>query len=71
MQFSPLSQYMFASGGEDKTVKVWDIRNLSENLFRCQSANLDTITQLKWVPDDKSSIWSVSNNLITLWNVAE
>jgi histone-binding protein RBBP4 len=33
VQFSPHNQHIFASGGSDKVIKLWDVRNLSESLY--------------------------------------
>lgn len=33
IEFSPLHEFLLATGGEDKVAKVWDARNISEPLF--------------------------------------
>ena len=47
-QFSPMNKNVFATGGEEKVIKVWDVRNMSEPIVQMSDMHDQEITQLKW-----------------------
>ena len=52
-QFSPLNRHLLCTGGEEKTIKMWDIRNTSEPLLQVKDIHDQEITQLKWSNDER------------------
>lgn len=69
-QFSPSSEYAFASCGSDSLVKVWDIRNISTSLFECQDLRNEEITQVQWSREDPTALWSIAGPRATLWDMS-
>lgn len=59
---------MWATGGEDRIAKVWDVRNVAEPLFEWKTGE-DAISNLRWSADDKTSLWTVNEQIMTLWDV--
>ncbi|KAI3386147.1 hypothetical protein SNEBB_010017 [Seison nebaliae] len=71
VSFNPFSQYIFATGSADKSVRVWDMRNLSRHLHQLNS-HIEEIFQVQWSPfndtvlassgsDCKLNVWNLSN----------
>lgn len=48
VQFSNNKKNLFATGGSEKIVKLWDIRNMSEPLTSLHDLANQEIKQLKW-----------------------
>jgi WD40 repeat protein len=64
-----LNEFTWASGGEDQTAKVWDVRNVKEALFEWKTE--ESISNMRWSSEDKTLLWTVTEKLITVWDVCE
>ncbi|XP_076275026.1 histone-binding protein RBBP4-like isoform X2 [Rhynchophorus ferrugineus] len=57
LSFSPYSEYILATGSSDKTVALWDLRNLKLKLHSLES-HKDEIFQVQWSPHNKTILAS-------------
>jgi WD40 repeat protein len=53
LAFSPFSEYLVLTGSGDKTVGLWDMRNLKGKLHSFDSHN-DGIYQVAWSPHNET-----------------
>merc|ERR1711976_406908 len=54
LSFNPYSEYILATGSADKTVALWDLRNLKLKLHSFES-HKDEIFQVQWSPHKRLS----------------
>ncbi|KAL7669209.1 hypothetical protein ACOME3_009874 [Neoechinorhynchus agilis] len=69
LDFSPFNEYVVATGSNDCTVGVWDLRNLSNALVRLRG-HADDVLQVKWSPHIPCILMSSSvDRTVNLWNL--
>ncbi|MCP4109878.1 MAG: AAA family ATPase [Desulfobacteraceae bacterium] len=64
--FSP-DGTLFASGSEDKTVKIWDTE--SGKLLRTLSGHSSAVNSVSFSPDGKQVVAGSSDKTITVWDI--
>ena len=57
LSFNPYSEYILATGSADKTVALWDMRNLKIKLHSFES-HKDEIFQVQWSPHNETILAS-------------
>ncbi|KAJ1674241.1 Histone-binding protein rbbp4, partial [Spiromyces aspiralis] len=68
--FSPHSEYILATGSSDKTVALWDLRNLKYRLHTLE-AHRDEVFQIAWSPDQETVIASASGDRrVNVWDLS-
>jgi len=56
-----------ATGGSDQLVKLWDLRNMQ--CLTAGQGHSNTITQVKFAPDDKQIVSSGDDGCVLIWNM--
>ncbi|EKX34778.1 hypothetical protein GUITHDRAFT_158785 [Guillardia theta CCMP2712] len=70
LSFNPLVPHLLLTGSADKTVGVWDIRNLSKVLYSFQH-HQDSVMQVQWSPKRPEILASASQDKrICVWDMA-
>lgn len=68
--FSPASEYIIATASSDKTVGLWDLRNLSVHLHSLE-AHKDEVLQLAWSPHHETVLCSASaDRRVNVWDLS-
>ena len=68
--FSPEGRIM-ATGGSDKTIKLWDVNNLDPRLEATLLGHEGDVTRLAWSPDGKVlASHSPGDRTVRLWDIA-
>ena len=69
--FNPAEETVVATGSADKTVAVWDLRNLKNKIHALEGHN-DSVTALEWHPFEASVLGSSSyDRRINFWDLAK
>lgn len=69
VQFSPFSEFILATGGADKLVKLWDTRNLKSELH-CFDNHKDEVFNLNWSPHEETVLASSgADRRLCLWDL--
>ena len=70
LSFNPASEYVLATGSVDKTIGIWDLRNLKVKLHALTNHN-DAITSLAWHPFEEAVLGSSSNDRrVCFWDLS-
>ena len=70
LAFNPASEYLLASGSADKTVGLWDLRNLKVRLHSLVG-HTDSVTSLAWHPFEEAILGSSSyDRRIVFWDLS-
>jgi len=70
LAFNPAAESLVATGSADKTVAIWDLRNLKQKLHALEGHN-DSVTSLEWHPFEESVLASSSyDRRIMFWDLA-
>ncbi len=70
LSFNPASEYVLATGSADKSVGIWDLRNLKFKLHGLESHN-DSVTSLAWHPFEEAILGSSSyDRRIIFWDLS-
>eukprot|EP00937_MAST-01D_sp_MAST-1D-sp2_P000179 g179.t1 len=68
--FSPFNEYLFATGSADKTVALWDMRNLSHQLHSF-CGHREEVFQVQWNPCNETMLASCSEDRRTMvWDLS-
>ncbi|KAF8986238.1 CCR4-Not complex caf1 ribonuclease subunit Caf1 [Entomortierella lignicola] len=68
--FSPSSEFILATGSGDRTVGLWDLRNLRLKLHSFES-HQDEILQLAWSPHNETILASAGGDRrINIWDLS-
>jgi histone-binding protein RBBP4 len=69
--FNPAAEYILATGSADKTIGLWDLRNLAVKLHACEGHKAD-VTQIDWHPKEKSILASSSyDRRVCFWDLSK
>lgn len=70
LAFNPAAEYVLATGSADRTIGIWDLRNLKTKLHALVGHN-DSVTSLSWHPFEQSIIGSASyDRRICFWDLS-
>lgn len=68
--FNPAAETVVATGSADKTIGLWDLRNLKTKLHSLESHN-DSVTSLAWHPFEEAVLASASyDRRICFWDLS-
>lgn len=71
MSFNPFSEFILATGSTDRTVALWDMRNLSSKIHSFEN-HADEILQVEWSPFNEAILASASSDRrVNVWNLAK
>mmetsp|Transcript_25926 Transcript_25926/g.43216 ORF Transcript_25926/g.43216 Transcript_25926/m.43216 type:complete len:481 (+) Transcript_25926:93-1535(+) len=70
LSFNPISEFVLATGSADKTVAVWDIRNLKSRV-QTLVGHTDQVYALEWAPFNESVLASSSaDRRVAIWDLS-
>jgi histone-binding protein RBBP4 len=70
ISFSPLDEFLFATGGSDGMVKLWDMRNLNRAIHTLEGHKAG-VYQLNWSPKESSILASSSEDRrVNIWDIS-
>ena len=70
LSFNPASEYVLATGSGDKTIGIWDLRNLKVKLHALIGHN-DAVTSLAWHPFEEAVLGSSSyDRRVCFWDLS-
>lgn len=70
LSFNPVSEYVLATGSADKTIGIWDLRNLKAKVHALVGHS-DSVTSLSWHPFEETILGSSSyDRRIIFWDLA-
>ncbi|KAL9657486.1 hypothetical protein ABK040_016752 [Willaertia magna] len=70
IDFSPYSEYIFVTGSADKTVKLWDMRNLKSELHSLES-HTDEVFSVSWSPSNETILASCgTDRRVMIWDIS-
>ncbi|KAL2054342.1 hypothetical protein ABVK25_005483 [Lepraria finkii] len=70
LSFNPASEYVLATGSADKSIGVWDLRNLKSKLHALVG-HTDSVTSLAWHPFEEAILGSSSyDRRICFWDLS-
>ena len=71
LSFNPYSEYILATGSADKTVALWDLRNLKMKLHSFES-HKDEIFQVQWSPHNETILASSgTDRRLNVWDLSK
>jgi len=70
VSFNPINEFVIATGSADKTVAVWDMRNLKSRVQTLNGHN-DQVYSLEWAPFNESVLGSCSaDRRVAIWDLS-
>ncbi|KAK4189660.1 WD40-repeat-containing domain protein [Podospora australis] len=70
ISFNPRSEFLIATASADKTIGIWDIRNLKMKIHTLEGHN-DAVTSLAWHPEETSILGSGSyDRRVIFWDIS-
>jgi histone-binding protein RBBP4 len=71
ISFNHFSEYLLVTGGADKKIHLWDMRNLSKRLH-CFEGHRDEVMQLQWSPTNETILGSCSQDRrVHIWDLSK
>uniref|UniRef100_H9G7H0 Histone-binding protein RBBP4-like N-terminal domain-containing protein n=21 Tax=Amniota TaxID=32524 RepID=H9G7H0_ANOCA len=71
LSFNPYSEFILATGSADKTVALWDLRNLKLKLHSFES-HKDEIFQVQWSPHNETILASSgTDRRLNVWDLSK
>ena len=71
LSFNPYSEFILATGSADKTVALWDLRNLKLKLHTFES-HKDEIFQVQWSPHNETILASSgTDRRLHVWDLSK
>ncbi|CAO2602382.1 Histone-binding protein RBBP4 [Lemmus lemmus] len=71
LSFNPYSEFILATGSADKTVALWDLRNLKLKLHSFES-HKDEIFQVQWSPHNEAILApSGTDRRLSVWDLSK
>ncbi|PAA59523.1 hypothetical protein BOX15_Mlig007085g2, partial [Macrostomum lignano] len=71
LSFNPFSEFILATGSADKTVALWDLRNLKLKLHSFES-HKDEIFQVQWSPHNETILASSgTDRRLHVWDLSK
>lgn len=68
--FNPVNEFLLATGSSDKTVALWDMRNLKCRIQTLQGHN-DQVYNVEWAPFNESILASCSSDRrVAIWDLS-
>eukprot|EP01104_Vermistella_antarctica_P008884 TRINITY_DN2264_c0_g2_i1.p1 TRINITY_DN2264_c0_g2~~TRINITY_DN2264_c0_g2_i1.p1 ORF type:complete len:437 (+),score=88.88 TRINITY_DN2264_c0_g2_i1:36-1313(+) len=69
VSFNPFCEYLLATGSADKTVALWDLRNLKEKLHTLEG-HTDEVFQVTWSPKNETILATCgSDRRVMVWDL--
>lgn len=69
LSFNPASEFLLATGSSDKTVALWDLRNLKSKVHSLES-HVDEVLQVHWSPHFENVLASSScDRRLNVWDI--
>jgi histone-binding protein RBBP4 len=70
LSFNPASEFVLATGSADKSIGIWDLRNLKSKLHALVG-HTDSVTSLAWHPFEEAVLGSSSyDRRICFWDLS-
>jgi len=70
LSFNPFSEYIMATGSADKTVALWDLRNLKLKLHSFEG-HTDEVLQVSWSPHQETILGSAgADRRLHVWDLS-
>lgn len=70
LSFNPASEYILATGSADRSIGIWDLRNLKSKLHALVGHN-DSVTSLAWHPFEEAVLGSSSyDRRVIFWDLS-
>ena len=71
LAFSPASEFVLATGSADKTIGLFDLRNIDKKLHALEAHN-ESVTGLSWHPFEEAVLASSSyDRRIIFWDLSK
>ena len=71
LSFNPTSEFILATGSADKTISIWDLRNLKIKLHSLIGHH-DSVTSMEWHPHEESILGSSSyDRRLIFWDLSK
>mmetsp|Transcript_9618 Transcript_9618/g.14319 ORF Transcript_9618/g.14319 Transcript_9618/m.14319 type:complete len:433 (+) Transcript_9618:363-1661(+) len=68
--FNPVNEFLFATSSADKTVALWDARNLKTRMHTLQG-HTDQVFQVEWAPFNETILGSCSaDRRVNIWDLS-
>lgn len=70
LAFNPASEFVLATASADKTIGIWDLRNLKDKLHSLEG-HADAVTSLAWHPHEEAILASGSyDRRVIFWDLS-
>lgn len=70
LAFNPYTEYLLASGSADKTIALWDMRNLKAKVHSFES-HVEQILSVAWAPFNETVLASCSEDRrVNIWDLS-
>jgi histone-binding protein RBBP4 len=70
LSFNPYGEFLIATGSSDKTVALWDLRNLKQQLHSFAS-HTDEVIHVRWSPHHETVLASASaDHRVMIWDLS-